>query len=140
MKRAWLGQRQRQRLAESVQCTLTQVSSLLAGETIRSLPPGQWEVSSATKPDFYLSSSLSLLHSPLPPSAMTNDPLDPHDNDHRPHKRPRPAIQMNNDLGVRPYTIPTPGPSVHQSESDGNPDGQPKKGRKRPLSCGECRR
>lgn len=68
---------------------------------------------------------------------MTNDPLDPLDGDQRPQKRPRQSRDI--DLGVRAYTIPTAGPSA-LSETDGNPDGTPKKGRKRPLSCGECRR
>ncbi|CAL1713138.1 unnamed protein product [Somion occarium] len=76
---------------------------------------------------------------PPKPLTMTNGVLiDPLDGDPRPPKRPRQVRDI--DVGMRPYTIPVPGPSGVHSETDGNAEGAPKKGRKRPLSCGECRR
>ena len=55
----------------------------------------------------------------------------------RPTKRPRQFKE--GDDGHRPF-IPMSGASGVHSEGDGAGDGSTKKGRKRPLSCGECRR
>ncbi|KAI0071702.1 hypothetical protein K474DRAFT_1652176 [Panus rudis PR-1116 ss-1] len=65
--------------------------------------------------------------------------LDAHDDDLRTARRPRQHREI--DVGARPYTIPVPGPSGAHSEGDGNTEGGAKKSnRKKPLSCGECRR
>ncbi|OBZ71228.1 putative transcriptional regulatory protein C1F7.11c [Grifola frondosa] len=57
--------------------------------------------------------------------------------DHRPFlKRPR----TDNDVG-RPYTVVTlPSNTALLPDPDGSNEGGTKKNRKRPLSCGECRR
>ena len=55
----------------------------------------------------------------------------------RPTKRPRQFKE--GDDGHRPF-IPMSGASGVHSEGDGAGEGATKKGRKRPLSCGECRR
>ncbi|KAK7690028.1 hypothetical protein QCA50_006672 [Cerrena zonata] len=110
-------------------------------KAIRSEPPGErreWEVYQVRQNRTSVPATHPSLLNPSSSTAMTNDPLDPLDTDQRPQKRPRQTRDM--DLGVRAYTIPTAGPSTLQSETDGNPDEGPKKGRKRPLSCGECRR
>lgn len=59
---------------------------------------------------------------------------DYNDPETRPTKRPR-----QGDDGHRPF-IPMSGASGVHSEGDGGVEGTAKKGRKRPLSCGECRR
>lgn len=59
------------------------------------------------------------------------------DLDARPVKRPRQLKE--GDDGHRPF-IPMSGASGLHSEGDGGGEGGAKKGRKRPLSCGECRR
>lgn len=87
---------------------------------------------------------LPILHHLLarpPPSsvAMTNGDYesDLNEQDPRPPKRPRQLRE--GDDGHRPYN-PMSGTSGLQSEGDGGGEGGPKKPRKRPLSCGECRR
>ncbi|KIP08095.1 hypothetical protein PHLGIDRAFT_391785 [Phlebiopsis gigantea 11061_1 CR5-6] len=55
----------------------------------------------------------------------------------RPLKRPR--QRKEGDDGHRPYN-PQSGPSGLLSELNDDPEGSTKRGRKRPLSCGECRR
>ena len=55
----------------------------------------------------------------------------------RPHKRPR--QRKEGDDGHRPYN-PQSGPSGLHSELNDDAEGSTKRGRKRPLSCGECRR
>lgn len=77
-----------------------------------------------------------LLALSLPPSAMTHGEYD-YDLDVRPVKRPRQLKE--GDDGHRPF-IPMSGASGVQAEGDNAGEGGPKKGRKRPLSCGECRR
>ncbi|KAI0917333.1 hypothetical protein AcV5_007828 [Taiwanofungus camphoratus] len=58
--------------------------------------------------------------------------------DGRPAKRPR--QDNEHDDGLRTYSLATPGPSALNSEADHSGDGAAKKNKKRPLSCGECRR
>lgn len=57
--------------------------------------------------------------------------------DPRPLKRPR--QRKDGDDGHRPYN-PQSGPSGVLSEVDDGGEASARKGRKRPLSCGECRR
>ncbi|OCH85576.1 hypothetical protein OBBRIDRAFT_891076 [Obba rivulosa] len=59
--------------------------------------------------------------------------------DSRPLKRPRQAKEL--DDGLRPYALPpVAGPSGASVDNDTSGDGAFKRNRKRPLSCGECRR
>lgn len=76
---------------------------------------------------------------PPPPPAMTHGEYeyDLTGCDARPVKRPRQLKE--GDDGHRPF-IPMSGASGVQAEGDNAGEGGPKKGRKRPLSCGECRR
>ncbi|KAH8104572.1 fungal-specific transcription factor domain-containing protein [Cristinia sonorae] len=66
------------------------------------------------------------------------DAFDSVDIDPRPAKRQRPLNDA--DDGMRPYVAPVPGSSGLASEGDTTTEGPSKKTRKRPLSCGECRR
>lgn len=59
------------------------------------------------------------------------------DSEPRPLKRPR--QRKDGDDGHRPYN-PQSGPSGPQVDADDGGEGGTRKGRKRPLSCGECRR
>lgn len=66
------------------------------------------------------------------------DAFDSVDLEPRPVKRQR-AFKDSDD-GHRPYTVVVPGSSGLLSEGDISVEGTAKKPRKRPLSCGECRR
>ncbi|EMD39931.1 hypothetical protein CERSUDRAFT_112176 [Gelatoporia subvermispora B] len=73
-------------------------------------------------------------HAQAPSTAIP----DGHD-DSRPLKRPRQAKEL--DDGLRPYALPAAAaPSGASPENDTSPDAGFKRNRKRPLSCGECRR
>ncbi|GJE98290.1 fungal-specific transcription factor domain-containing protein [Phanerochaete sordida] len=63
--------------------------------------------------------------------------VDLQDNDQRPLKRPR--QRKEGDDGHRPYN-PQSGPSGVHLDVDDHAETSARKGRKRPLSCGECRR
>lgn len=89
-----------------------------------------------------LSPLLSLSRPTIIPATvptMTNSTRqDQQDTEQRPQKRYRAFRDVEDNL--RPYTIPVSGPSGLHSEADGGAEGGAKKARKRPLSCGECRR
>lgn len=59
--------------------------------------------------------------------------------EHEPRPLKRPRQRKEGDDGHRPYN-PQSGPSGVHSEVDDSVEGNSRKGRKRPLSCGECRR
>ena len=90
----------------------------------------------SSSPAFFLSSPSPLL---IPRQMLVyTDAFDSVDMEPRPPKRPRPLKDA--DDPHRTYTMPVPGPSGLQAEGDANAEGTTKKARKRPLSCGECRR
>ncbi|TCD70534.1 hypothetical protein EIP91_002880 [Steccherinum ochraceum] len=66
------------------------------------------------------------------------DAFDSVDMESRPAKRQR--LPKEFDESHRAFIVPVAGPSGLTSEGDTNPESTTKKSRKRPLSCGECRR
>lgn len=66
------------------------------------------------------------------------DAFDSVDMESRPAKRQR--LPKEFDETHRAFIVPVAGPSGLTSEGDTNAESTTKKSRKRPLSCGECRR
>lgn len=84
--------------------------------------------------------TVPLLLLPWPPPLMQvyTDAFDSVDLEPRPTKRPR--VPKDPDDGLRVYATSVSGPSGLVCEGDTLADTAAKKTRKRPLSCGECRR